>query len=559
MAFLLAVDIFAVCVTILLIWTHGFNEFSIFFLVIIAILTGGLILNIYVNKQEKASLEAQKIEQAERARQRAIEQEECEKQQAIKQVEIERERTERKMQQEKEEERQQAIAEQKRQQEEQERQAREQEKQQLEQQRLYKKNILALCNVLKYRVCLGIYDFFMADPQYKLAIGNFVKQNTKAIEDIMFDVRRENLSEEITKTEKCIKDVSKGIDETEKRIEELPEEIAETTNEIKQYKKEKHETLVALKEKRLKRQKEKLKEQKESLKKQNEQLEKLEEYLKTLKEEYSILKSNFDTFDELVKMLTNALIENTEYTFDIAKSATDKTIITILLNEWIVNFKKQNSDFCDKINIADQDESIKLFANNFDKSKTPQKTMYSFFMLLYDVKVDFNANIPALNKAYKIFESRLNRAYDTIQKTVVYENFKGVLFTHIDTTKGGESFTIDDIDGMDGTQFEQYISKLFEKMGYETEVTKHSGDQGIDVIAKNDIVTIGIQAKCYSSTVGNSAVQEAVGGKALYKVDKVMVITNNEFTPAAKQLAKANNVELWDRHKLIEKVSQYEN
>jgi len=150
------------------------------------------------------------------------------------------------------------------------------------------------------------------------------------------------------------------------------------------------------------------------------------------------------------------------------------------------------------------------------------------------------------------------RCVDRTPKTAyaLYENFKGVIFTYI-STKPNESFTIDDIDLMDGAQFEEYIAKLFTKMGYKAEVTKASNDQGIDVIAKKDGTSIGIQAKRYSGTVGNSAVQEAVGGKALYKVDKVMVITNNEFTSGAKKLAQANDIVLWDRTILKDKVRQY--
>jgi len=138
----------------------------------------------------------------------------------------------------------------------------------------------------------------------------------------------------------------------------------------------------------------------------------------------------------------------------------------------------------------------------------------------------------------------------------LHEDIKAAIFTYI-STKPNESFTIDDIDLMDGKEFEEYIAKLFTKMGYEAEVTKASNDQGIDVIAKKDGTSIGIQAKRYSGTVGNSAVQEAVGGKAMYKVDKVMVITNNEFTSGAKKLAQANDVVLWDRNILKDKVSQY--
>ena len=121
-------------------------------------------------------------------------------------------------------------------------------------------------------------------------------------------------------------------------------------------------------------------------------------------------------------------------------------------------------------------------------------------------------------------------------------------------TQEGE-YTIDDIDLMTGQEFENFIAELFSRLGYETEVTKASGDQGIDVIASKNGVKIGIQTKCYSGTIGNRAIQEAVAGKNYYRLDKAMVITNNHFTESAQQLARANSIVLWDRNTLKEKIN----
>lgn len=117
-------------------------------------------------------------------------------------------------------------------------------------------------------------------------------------------------------------------------------------------------------------------------------------------------------------------------------------------------------------------------------------------------------------------------------------------------------YTIDDIDLMTGAEFEEFIALLFKKMGYSSQVTKQSGDQGIDVIAIKNNTRIGIQAKCYSNTVGNAAIQEAVAGKSFYNCDKTVVVTNNYFTTAAIELAQANNVILWNRDLLKEKLKE---
>lgn len=115
---------------------------------------------------------------------------------------------------------------------------------------------------------------------------------------------------------------------------------------------------------------------------------------------------------------------------------------------------------------------------------------------------------------------------------------------------------ISDIDLMSGQEFEQFVSSLFNELGYETSVTKTSGDQGIDVVATKGTTVIAIQAKCYSKPVGNHAIMEAVAGSKYYKANKTIVVTNSVFTKSARELAIANGVVLWDRVVLKEKIDE---
>ena len=120
--------------------------------------------------------------------------------------------------------------------------------------------------------------------------------------------------------------------------------------------------------------------------------------------------------------------------------------------------------------------------------------------------------------------------------------------------KSSNKFTISDLDLMSGAEFEEYITYLFNQLGYKASNTKLSGDQGIDVIATKGITKLAIQCKCFSKPVGNHAVMEAVAGGKYYNADKVMVVTNNTFTKSERELAKVNNVVLWDRKILKEKI-----
>ena len=97
-----------------------------------------------------------------------------------------------------------------------------------------------------------------------------------------------------------------------------------------------------------------------------------------------------------------------------------------------------------------------------------------------------------------------------------------------------------------------FLSDLYNKMGYEVEPTKLSGDQGADVVVIKFGEKTVIQAKRYGGTVGNKAVQEIIAAISLYKAQKGIVITNNYFTKSAVELAEANKIELIDRDGLKE-------
>ncbi|WP_445251056.1 MULTISPECIES: restriction endonuclease [unclassified Microcoleus] len=61
-----------------------------------------------------------------------------------------------------------------------------------------------------------------------------------------------------------------------------------------------------------------------------------------------------------------------------------------------------------------------------------------------------------------------------------------------------------------------------------------------------------VQAKRSKNPVGIKAVQEVARAVRHYRENKGIVITNNRFTENACKLAESNEVELWDRKRLIE-------
>jgi HJR/Mrr/RecB family endonuclease len=104
---------------------------------------------------------------------------------------------------------------------------------------------------------------------------------------------------------------------------------------------------------------------------------------------------------------------------------------------------------------------------------------------------------------------------------------------------------------LQGVPFEQFLKEIFIEWAYEVSTTKVTGDQGVDLIVAKNGMRAAIQAKGYvSSTVGNSAIQEAHTGMVHYRCQKCAVITNSTFTSGARQLAESVGCRLID-HDMI--------
>lgn len=144
--------------------------------------------------------------------------------------------------------------------------------------------------------------------------------------------------------------------------------------------------------------------------------------------------------------------------------------------------------------------------------------------------------------------------YSAIQKSSIDSHYS-VSTSHIDSLHkyGGIPAELMTIDLMEGHDFEYWCAEALRNIGYtEVEVTKGSGDQGVDILATKDGIKFAFQCKRYNSTLGNTPVQEVFAGKSFYGCHACGVITNQYFTPGAKELANKTGVVLWDRDWIIE-------
>ena len=228
-------------------------------------------------------------------------------------------------------------------------------------------------------------------------------------------------------------------------------------------------------------------------------------------------------------------------------------------------------------------EARRIINANQDRRTTAANTPYSVtFSVSHDFKLYFDklkelANKEEISIRYGLLEESTNKIYDLpitfndyirqwdhsliVECSCIipenYSNDKPIMIIPKEQEKPEDSLDIVNIDSMDGHDFEEYCASILIKNGFEdVTVTSGSGDQGIDIIAYKDEIKYGIQCKCYSSDVGNKAVQEAYAGMKYYDCHVGVVLTNRYFTKAARELAKHNGIILWNRDKLIKLISQ---
>jgi len=97
--------------------------------------------------------------------------------------------------------------------------------------------------------------------------------------------------------------------------------------------------------------------------------------------------------------------------------------------------------------------------------------------------------------------------------------------------------------------FETFVRDLWSLQGWDTEVTPHSGDKGIDVIATQSFPyekKALIQAKRNNpdNSLGGPTIQKYASLKQRDNVDEAIIVTTGEFTSQAKETANDFNLKI---------------
>jgi hypothetical protein len=117
-------------------------------------------------------------------------------------------------------------------------------------------------------------------------------------------------------------------------------------------------------------------------------------------------------------------------------------------------------------------------------------------------------------------------------------------------------------------RFEELVEDMFKNLGYRTELTQKTCDDGVDIIILNSdgnkqaIIEVKKYAK--EKKVGVELVRQLIGSQYLHGVDKSYLVTSSSFTKAALDAYKKFNatgdrleMELWDCARLLDVLGLY--
>jgi len=160
------------------------------------------------------------------------------------------------------------------------------------------------------------------------------------------------------------------------------------------------------------------------------------------------------------------------------------------------------------------------------------------------------------------------RRLDMVEKRPVSEHDAKEILSLFGIDSGSPVQTFEEIPTewakLSGIDFEKLIAALLNKMGFIAEMTKASGDGGVDIEAKLDRPIIGgrylFQCKRFAADnlIGSPTVREFYGALvADRKAVKGILITTSGFTPAAREFAANLHIELIDGNGLSKLLREH--
>ncbi|MGO3746004.1 MAG: restriction endonuclease, partial [Alcaligenes aquatilis] len=236
-------------------------------------------------------------------------------------------------------------------------------------------------------------------------------------------------------------------------------------------------------------------------------------------------------------------------------SLLDKLLLTTSFNSTYLGFSRELSRHIK----ADLTETLRSWIDEAGTTFRSDLALFYYYLWENDISypdIQFNAqanatvNIPLISLS--AFLSGLNHC-----EQVYFDVLVERLGNQLEHFNPNRFITMYLVDAMDGFQFEAFLMEVFQTIGFDVKETKKTADQGADLFVSRFGKNMVIQAKNYTGSVGNAAVQQAISAKAFYGCDEAMVVTNSYYTKSAKELAYTAGVRLIDREGLQTYLDDY--
>ena len=115
------------------------------------------------------------------------------------------------------------------------------------------------------------------------------------------------------------------------------------------------------------------------------------------------------------------------------------------------------------------------------------------------------------------------------------------------------------IQNMTHIEFEEFVERIFENLGYSVRVTKPTRDGGYDIIAtKSEPIIMALLIECKhwreDRKVGIDVLRKIHSVMDTEQVNKAIVVTSSTFTSGVRKFAKERRtlIDLWDLDDLVD-------
>lgn len=121
-----------------------------------------------------------------------------------------------------------------------------------------------------------------------------------------------------------------------------------------------------------------------------------------------------------------------------------------------------------------------------------------------------------------------------------------------------DQVTVEDLQKLTPVGFESLCKRVFESLGYEVQLTKHSGDEGVDLVLRKpgEAGRSIAQCKKYAGTVGPAIVREFYGTMKHEEAARGYVITTGTFSLSAVSWAMGKGIVLVDGPELVSLMAE---